>query len=101
MGQAAVKATRRELRRAVGLAAVETIRQIEEDIGSLDRAVNILRAYVVKVDRDQALFKGATREAESAIELTAKLDVAECRGRMSAFVGRSFLGRLRWLVTGR
>lgn len=87
------KATRRDLRRAVGVAAVGTIQQLDVAVGSLGHGLNHLRGDVAELARDHATFKQHTTAALSVHD-------AVCKGH-DAVLYRPFLGRLRWLLTGR
>lgn len=102
MRQALAKATRRDLRRAVGVSAIGTIQQIE-------RASNGLRADVVAIARDHAFLKADTRESYETLKrqsdaLTAKVDFLWAEHdtliALLQWYQRGFWGRLRWLCRG-
>lgn len=97
-GQAA-KATRREIRRAVGPSAIQTIGEQEQAIKWLVQQVNGLRSDVAEQAREGKL----TREAGDAINRELRIHFGDA---YAVFVRRlpledTFLGRLRWLFTGK
>lgn len=86
MGQATLREARRQIRRAVGPAALDTIRDQEQMIRDIGNAVHhqrvALEALQLRVEAQQDLH---------AVNLTLATVVLR----------RNLLGRLRWIVTGR
>lgn len=85
MGQAAIKATRRDIRRAVGAEALTTISEQEQATRWLVQQVQTLRADVYSELADVAKSRMAT--TSQFLQLLPATD--------------TFLGRLRWLFLGR
>jgi hypothetical protein len=83
MNGAAAKATRREIRRAFGDRAIDTLTDHESQLRSL--------GIIVDEHRNQA-------RAATAILDT---DLAALRARVRILEKGTFLERLRWFLTGR
>lgn len=100
MGQATEKATRRQIRRAVGTDGLALVSQHDQALASLAMSVNGTRSDISTLARDQALVKKAAMAAFSALEgdvVSARADVAG----LIAWRTRGFLARFRWLFTGQ
>lgn len=100
MGESAVKATRRELRRAIGVSALQTLQLVEEGLQTLGLAVNEQRRAIKAMAEHQA---ERDRHVDDAlVMLQTSVDAAWCHAdqRVHDLQGRNWRGRLRWLVTG-
>lgn len=93
MSQSTVKATRRDLRRAIGTDALTVFQSNEQLIGLLQNAVETTQ-------REQQLQRGAHKELIASFDRTIA-DVGLAIDLAVEPLTRGFLGRLRWLVTGR
>lgn len=129
MGQATIKATKRQLRRAIGPSALETIQAQEQTLAILSNAVASCQRDVAELAIDHARVKrgefDVTRDCYVTL-WTLQCDivalqrhVAKCVNDLSGAVNsvlqhadkqsserteplrRPFLGRLRWLFLGK
>lgn len=97
MSESTAREARRDLRRTVGLSALETLRGQEQSIASVAASVNSLRNDVIALARDHATFKKDSAFMEGCHD--ARL--ANLHERVERYEHMTFWGRLRWLVTGR
>jgi hypothetical protein len=86
MNGKAVKATRRELRRAIGPAVVDTVVETGRNVDALGRNVEGLGRQLRRLEQ------GLDGEQALRHALAAQFDAFESRG---------FFGRLAWLLFGR
>lgn len=86
MSESVAKATRRDLRRAMGSAAVDRVVLHERAIEDHTETLRILSKQIVSLERDLAA-------------LRKDHDAATAHG--AAFIERPWRDRLRWLLTGR
>jgi hypothetical protein len=93
MNGKAVKATRRELRRAIGPAVVDTVLENGRNVEALAARLRLLEEKV----------KGLGLEADIAAEANYRFEADSVRRleAIEAFQSRGFFGRLAWLLFGR
>lgn len=97
MSQSQAKASRREIRRAIGPAAISTFEAHEEAIRSIGIALNDLRAEVVSLAKTLAILSKETRD--TLRDLDDRTSIATHDARI--MLRLSVWGRLRWLFTGK
>jgi len=111
----AAKAVRRDLRRAVGVEAVDVIEQTTRTVNAHGNALNVINARCFRptsaaaialeqrlreddlslIDELAHVGRDASMALARATDVDARLMIA------GAVLGRGFFGRLRWLLTGK
>lgn len=93
MSATQVKARRREIRRAVGETATGMLSDVAEGMQQLGAALNAER------ERLNGFGKASYAHTQAVLALQDRAHALEV-ARL-AFEGRTILGRLRWLLTGK
>lgn len=104
MGQATIKATRRDLRRAVGLSGLQRLQQLEQANAVVNANLSAVidqAGWAVVQCKDLAVNLAKFKEQtnfELHFEAAERKEIARA---LLAFTSKGFLARLRWVLTGR
>lgn len=106
MRQALAKGQRREIRRAFGAAALETLSDQEQATGLLANGLRGVHQEVAALALDHATFKKDSRalrdldNLDHGMIMDSLIATGDRLDRRIEPLTRGFLGRLRWLVLG-
>lgn len=97
MSNSTAKATRRDLRRAIGPAATEHVREIEQAIGIMQNGLASCQREIATLAINHATLGRGVGQLKEGLAAVGKH--AACAYVVTT--QRGFLGRLRWLFTGQ